>query len=111
MTQAMSLELLQSIEKAELGAEAIRADAQKEAREILKAVEEACTQNERTAAIDQRAMAQRVLEDARLAATKHIEVAAAKDKDARDAVVAAARQKLDAAANLIFERVVENGHR
>lgn len=107
----MSLELLQSIEKAEGRAEEIRANAQKEAREMLKGVDEACVSNERAAALDHRAQAQRIAEEARNAASRRIEAMAADEAKAREQVTTAARAKLDAAANLIFERVVVDGHR
>lgn len=107
----MSMELLKSIEQAETKAEGIRADAQKEARDILKVVEEVTVQNERAAALDHRALAQRVLEDARATATRRIEAMAAQEQASREAVEDAARAKLDKAAALIYERVVSDGHR
>lgn len=107
----MSLELLTSIEKAEARAEEIRAEAQREARDILKSVEEACTHNERDAALQQRAMVQRVLEDARETANRRIETEAAAEAGRREAVTIAAKGRLEDAANLIFERVVGDGNR
>lgn len=105
------MELLTSIEKAEAKAEAIRADAQREAREMLKTVEEVCVQNERAAALEHRALSQRVLEDAKETVTRHIEAEAAREQAARDAVTGAARASLDAASKWIYERVVSDGHR
>lgn len=107
----MSLELLKSIENAEGKAEDIRAGAQREAREIMKGVEEAVVTNERSAALEHRALAQQIAEDARQAATRRIEAMAAEEAQARTQVTGTARAKLDAAANLIFERVVNDGHR
>lgn len=107
----MSLEILASIEQAEARAEEVRAQAQREAREMLKSVEEACVQGERTAALDQRAMMQSLVEEARLAADKRIRQMAAQEAVSREALMDVARVKLDEAADVIFERVVENGHR
>ena len=107
----MSLELLQNIEKAEARAEEIRAEAQREARDMLKSVEEVCVTNERNAVLEHRALSQGILEEAKEAAGKRIDAMAAKEETSRGQVTDAARQKLDAAANLIFERVVSDGHR
>lgn len=107
----MSLEILKSIEQAEGRAEEIRAQAQREARDMIKASEEASVQNERSAALEQRGVVQAILDDARRAAEKRIASMAQEEEAACQAVAEAARKHLDAAANLIFERVVENGHR
>lgn len=107
----MSLELLQGIEQAEGKAEEIRAEAQREARDMLKSAEEASVQNERNAALDQRAIIQRILDDARQTAQKRIDAMRQAEKEARGAVTETAEKKLDMAANLIFERVFQDGHR
>lgn len=107
----MSIELLQSIEKAEAQAEEIRAEAQRESREMLKSVEEACGIAERQALLDHRVIVQRVLEDAKATATRRIETMAAAEAEKRETVAIEAKKKLDDAANLIFERVIQDGHR
>lgn len=107
----MSLELLQSIEKAEARAEEIRADAQREAREMIKSVEEVCVTNERSAVMDHRTLSQGILEEARGTAQKRIAAMEEKEAQTRGAITAAARKNLDRAADLIFERVVQHGHR
>lgn len=107
----MSLDIIKRIEAAETKAEAMRAEAQKEARELLKGVEEACVAGERASASEQRRMAQRVIDDARLVAEKRTQALAKEEATAREQVVAAARQKLDAAAQRIFERTVQDGDR
>lgn len=107
----MSMELLQRIEQAETQAEGIRAQAQREARDILKGVEETIVTSERSAVLEHRAMAQHVLEEAERTAHKRIGQAAAAEAEQRAETVAAARQRLQAAANLIYERVVNDGHR
>lgn len=106
----MSMELLGRVEQAEAQAEAIRAQAQQEAREMIKGVEEACVAGERAAALDQRGMSQRILEDARSTAEKRIEAMAADETASREAMVADAKKKVGAAATLIFKRVVEDGN-
>ncbi len=107
----MALEVLRSIEAAEARAAEIVAAAQREARDILKATEEACAVNERNAALEHRALQQRILADARATANRSIAAAEAGEHAEREAVAAAARAKLDAAAKLIYERVVQDGHR
>ena len=107
----MSLKLLQSIQEAEARAEAVRAEAQREAREMLKTVEEVCVGNERQAVLEQRALAQRTLQDAKAAAQRRIAAAALDETAARDALLDAARARLNEAAERIFERVVHDGHR
>ena len=62
----MSLEILQSIEQAEAKADGMRAEAQKQAREILKSVEAACLAQERAAAIEHRALYQQLMEQDRV---------------------------------------------
>lgn len=107
----MSLELLQSIEKAEAKAESIRAQAQREAREILKSMEDMTLKNERDAVLEHRELTQYVLEEARVSAARRIERTLDAEARAREAVTDAARNKVAAAANLIYERVVQDGHR
>lgn len=107
----MSLELLKNIEKAESAAEAIRAEAQREARELLKAVEEVTVSNEREAVQENRRLTQRVLEDARETAGRSIDKAAQAEAKKREEIAARARGKIGTAADLIFERVVSHGDR
>ncbi len=107
----MSLELLKSIEAAEVKAVEMRAEAQKEARDILKSVEEACIADERSAALEHRALGQRILEDARATANRRSDAQAGKEAAERDAVAKAAQARLDQAAQVIFERIVRDGHR
>lgn len=111
LMQTMSLELLQSIEKAEAKAEGVRAEAQREAREILKTMEDMTLKNERDAVLEHRELTQYVLEEARVTATRRIEMMKDTQAAAREAVTNAARKRMDAAADLIYERVVQDGHR
>lgn len=107
----MSWEVLKAVERAEAKAEDIRQSAQKEAREILKSVEEACAIEERNAALEHRALSLRILEDAKATARRRIEMADAQEEKRRTAVVEAARRRLDEAADMIVKRVVTDGHR
>ncbi|MEG0766531.1 MAG: hypothetical protein RR482_02340 [Clostridia bacterium] len=107
----MSLELFERIQTAEANADAIRAEAQREARDMLKSVEAACLAEERRAAQEHRAGAQRKLEDAQQKMEKELEQEKAAHEKARQTVNEAAKARLPQAAALIFERVVNNGHR
>ncbi len=107
----MSLELLKNIERAEAKADDARAEAQKEARDMLKSVEEACLTQERNAALEHRALAQRILEDAKTTANRRIKEMDAQDAAERERITGAAQVKLDEAAQRIFERVVNHGDR
>lgn len=106
----LSLEVLQSIEGAEAKAEQIRAKAQREARDMLKSVEAACVAQERTAAIEHRALYQQLMEENRVKVEAELaqkSQALAKD---RQALCRQAETRLDQAAALIFERIVQHGH-
>ncbi len=107
----MSVEILKQIEQAEHKAADRYAQAQREARDIIKAVEEACLADERNAQLEHRALSQRVQEDARATAKKQIvELEKAEVLEA-EKVTKAAQQRLPEAARLIFERVVTDGSR
>ena len=107
----MSLELLNSIQEAEARADAERNDAQREAREIIKGVDDACLENERRAAVEHRALFQAVLEEKKKQVElKLAQLALGKEK-AREEMVNAARQHLAGAADFIAERVLSDGHR
>lgn len=58
----MSLDVLRTIQEAEQQAEAVRTNAQREAREMIKSIEDAVIAQERAAAVEQRGMYQKVLE-------------------------------------------------
>lgn len=107
----MSLELLKSIEQAEAQAEDVRSKAQREGRDMLKSVEDACLIQERNAALEHRTLAQRILEDARVAAQKHIAEMEVQHAVERKAITTEAQKKIELAAQRIFERVVSHGDR
>lgn len=107
----MSLELLKAIQEAEGRADVTRGNAQREAREMIKAVEAACTEHERQAAQDHRALFQSVLEEKRVQVQKALEGQSQEQEKQRIALCHDAEKRLDLAAARIFERVVNNGHR
>ena len=107
----MSLELLKTIEKAEAQAEAVRQDAQKDARELVVEAEKRCAQEEARAAAQRRAEAQGILRQARETSQRRIEQAAVTGQAEREKICQAARAKIESAAALIFERVVGDGDR
>ncbi|MDR3051679.1 MAG: hypothetical protein LBU67_08145 [Oscillospiraceae bacterium] len=105
------MQFLSQVERAEAQAEERRADAQREARDILKAVEEANLAAQRAANGADRDLAAQALRRAESQA--QAEIAARREKQAaqRAAQDAQARGRLDAAVATIFERVVNDGHR
>ena len=106
----MSLEILQSIEQAEAKAEELRADAQKQAREIVKSVEAACLAQERAAAVEHRALYQQLMEQDRVRVTGELAKKSQGYATERAALCKAAEARLEQAATQIFERIVRHGH-
>lgn len=106
----MSLEILQSIEQAEAKADGMRAEAQKQAREILKSVEAACLAQERAAAIEHRALYQQLMEQDRVRVTGELAKKSQGYATERAALCKAAEARLEQAATQIFERIVRHGH-
>jgi len=107
----MSWEVLKEVERAEAKAEDIRQSAQKEAREILKSAEEACAVQERNAALEHRALSLRILEDAKATARRRIEALEAEEAKKCAEEMDKARARLPEAAEIIYKRVVADGHR
>ena len=105
----MSLEILQSIEQAEAKADGMRAEAQKQAREILKSVEAACLAQER-AAIEHRALYQQLMEQDRVRVAGELAKKSQGYATERAALCKAAEARLEQAATQIFERIVRHGH-
>lgn len=107
----MSLQLLQRIEQAEAKAEELRQDAQRNARDMLKSVEEACITHEREATLKHRALSRRMLEDAQVKMASHLAQASKEQAALRVQEMASAKLKLKDAVQFIFERVVNHGDR
>ncbi len=107
----LSLELLKSIQEAEARAEAERTNAQREAREIIKGVTDACTENERHAAVEHRALFQSMMDEKKTQVELALRQLAAGQEQARNEMMRAARQRLSEAADRIVERVLSDGNR
>jgi hypothetical protein len=107
----MSLELLKSIQEAEAQAEAERTSAQREAREIIKGVADACTENERRAAVEHRALFQSIQDDKKTQVElKLLQLASVKEQ-ARNEMMRASQQRLLKSADRIVERILSDGNR
>jgi hypothetical protein len=107
----LSLELLKSIQEAEAQAEAERTSAQREAREIIKGVADACTENERRAAVEHRALFQSIQDDKKTQVElKLLQLASVKEQ-ARNEMMRASQQRLLKSADRIVERILSDGNR
>lgn len=107
----LSLELLKSIQEAETQAEAERANAQREAREILKGVTDACTENERRAAVENRTLFQSIQDQKKTQVEKKLAQLNLTKEQARSEMLRAAQQRLPMAADRIAERILSDGNR
>ena len=107
----MSMALLKQIEQAERQAEEIRVNAAREAREIIKAVEEEVAAGARQAAKEIREDAQRLIEEARLGTEDEIKSLEVRRTAEREAMRQLAQNRVDNAARAVFERIVKDGNR
>ena len=107
----MALQALEEIKAAEAQAEIIRQKAQAQVREMQKSVEAANLATERNAALEQRALAQRILEEAAAQARLLIQKREQQACGQREAIGKAAQGRLEEAARRIFERIVADGNR
>lgn len=107
----MSMDLLSKVEGAEALAEEQRAAAQREAREILKGVEEATLAAGRAGSLANRDLSAEALAGARAEAQRAIEANRRTEAAERDALRARAVERLPQATTIILERVVDDGHR
>jgi cell division septum initiation protein DivIVA len=103
--------LIQQLEEAERAADAIELNAVKEAREMLKGVEEALTARSRQTIRDFHQQAQRMLEDERAKTNEEISRLNEKRDAEHRALRDAALKNADAAGKMIFERIVADGNR
>ena len=69
----MATELFESVRAAEDKAEGILAEAQREARELIKETEAACVEGERKMAREHRALYQSILEEKRAATQQELD--------------------------------------
>lgn len=107
----MSLELLKTIEQAEAQADSIRQDASRRARELVVEADKRGAEEEARAVNRRRQEAQNILRQAQETSERRIAGLAKQQQIERETVCNAARRKLDAAASLIFERIVGDGNR
>ncbi len=107
----MSLELLKSIKEAEAQAESGRANAQREAREMIKGVTDACTENERHAAVEHRTLFQNMLEEKKVQVEQQLRQLASGSQKGREELLKSAHKRLNVAADSIVKRVLNDGHR
>lgn len=107
----MQQDILQTIHQAEAQADQIAVEAQREARTVVKAVEDACAFAERDAAADIRREARHAVESARVLTQDELNASDIRAATERERARRAALERLPAAAQLVFERVVRNGHR
>ncbi|MGI6182992.1 MAG: hypothetical protein ACOYIH_02700 [Candidatus Fimadaptatus sp.] len=107
----MSESVMLQIEKMEQEAEQIVKDASREARDMVKSVDEACMAQERASARDIRDSAQQLLKERRQGVEGEIKLLEVKRAAEREALCKDARRRVAMAADLIFERIVKNGDR
>jgi hypothetical protein len=102
----MSSEILRRIQEAEFKAEEIRQEAVREARDMVKGVESAIAAHARDAQLELREKMQAVLSDARAATGDEIRTLEVRRGAEREELRRAARERVDAAGEAIFERIV-----
>lgn len=107
----MASTLLDLIEQAEQQADDARQDAAREAREIIKAVEEANTQMERQQTRDMHEAAQRRLDAIKMSVCDEIKALELRRQSEREAMKRLAQAKVSEASIAVFERVVGHGNR
>ncbi|NLI20349.1 MAG: hypothetical protein GX418_02190 [Clostridiales bacterium] len=107
----MARELFQAVQAAESNADLLIQEAQKSARELLKATEAEITENERKAALEQRAATQRMLDEKRESVRARLAASHPETLRKQEESLAQARARLDGAAKRIAERVWNDGNR
>lgn len=103
----MALELLEKVRAAEGEAARIMSEAQSQAREMLKAVEEACLNREREENAGLRQMYQNEIERRRADIAAEISEKTRGDRTEREKLLKAGREHIPDAAAMIFERITE----
>lgn len=107
----MPTTLLDQIEQAEQQADNMRAQAQKEARDIIKSVEEANQAMERQQTKEMHEAASHRLEEARVATQDEIKALELRREGEREALKRTAQARVSQAGAAVFERIVANGNR
>ncbi|MCE5342345.1 MAG: hypothetical protein LLF96_01975 [Eubacteriales bacterium] len=107
----MARELFQAVQTAEEKAELRIQEAQKEAREMIKAAQAKIVANERAVTLEHRAMYQSILEEKRKSVAAQIASERPAVEKAQEEILKSARIKLSDAAQAIVERVWDDGDR
>ncbi|MDO4547126.1 MAG: hypothetical protein Q4D04_03415 [Clostridia bacterium] len=105
----MANEVLKQIEEAEKKAESIRLSSVREARDMIKGVEEAGAANARQSAKHNGEESQKKLEAARSLIDQEIKNLEARKAEERQAIREKAVENVREAGRMIFERVVGYG--
>ena len=103
--------IMGQIERMEAEAERIVHDASRQARDIVKSVDEACVAQERVALKEIRDDAQKRSARLRRGVQGEIKLLEVKRAAEREELLRDARKRVPMAADLIFERIVKNGAR
>ena len=107
----MSMTVLGQIEQAEAEAEQIVRDAQLQARDMIKSVEEAGVHQAREAQKALGEEVQRRIEEARVLIGDEIKSLELRRAAEREAMRERARARVQDAGRLVFERIVADGRR
>lgn len=107
----MSKELFRAVQAAEESADLILQEAQRGARELVKAAEAEITGHERGISLEHRALYQSIMEERRKSVEARIQADAPHVQHAQEQSLAAARERLMPVARRIFERVLSDGDR
>ncbi|HNW85833.1 MAG TPA: hypothetical protein PKJ47_02690 [Candidatus Limiplasma sp.] len=107
----MAREVFDAVQTAENQADQLIQDAQRDARELLKATEAEITDNERKSAQEHRAMYQNLLDSRRAQVSERLTQTQAADDAAQNQELAQAGERLQQVAKLIVERVLDDGNR
>lgn len=107
----MAKELFRAVQAAEEKADLLVQEAQRTARELLKATEAEVTDAEREIALEHRALYQSIIEEKRASMQAAIASNLPAEKHMLEQSLAEARARLDMAAAQIVERIWNDGNR
>lgn len=107
----MAKEVFSAVQSAEAQAAAIVQEAQGRARDIIKEEEAITLKRERDLVQEQRALYNSLLDSKRTQMTDTITLQEKERGESRKAMVEKARTRLDATAQRIMERVMNDGNR
>ena len=102
----MAFEILSNIREEEKKASALLMDAQNSANEIVKNAETQAADEERRAAVENRALYQRLLEEHRLSVTEQLMDLQSDEKDKAEASIKDAQSRLSEAIGSIVNEVL-----